>query len=47
MNSSFTESNILDKAFYSVRSVFYLLKPSETYFENTQDAPDLTKQVRK
>ena len=27
---------------YRIRSIFYLLTPSETYYESTSDVPDLT-----
>lgn len=31
--------------FFDVRTMFYLLLPSETYYEKTEDVPDLTKNV--
>ena len=37
----------LDYALYSVRSVFYLLKPSETYYDSPEKVPNLTKNVQK
>jgi len=31
-----------NEQFFTLRSMFYLLKPSETYIENAKDVPDLT-----
>ena len=33
-------------AFASLRAMFYLLTPSETYFEKIEDVPDYVVQVR-
>jgi alkylglycerol monooxygenase len=30
---------------YTIRSIFYLLSPNETFFENIEDVPDLTQKA--
>ena len=40
-NSTSTASEF----FFDVRSLFYLLKPHETYYEKIEDVPDLTLNV--
>lgn len=35
------------RIFFDVRTMFYLLLPSETYYEKAEDVPDLTKNVTK
>ena len=38
-------SNIMDKYLFTVKSMFYLLTPNETYFRNIEDVPPLVDQV--
>ena len=45
--TSWSNDPLLSETLYTVRSIFYLLKPSETYFQKTSDVPDLTEQVKK
>ena len=33
---------LLNNGFYTLRSIFYLLYPKETYYKNLDDVPDLT-----
>jgi hypothetical protein len=41
-NLTFSYADFLMKSSYSVRSVFYLLTPTETYYAKQEDVPDLS-----
>ena len=48
MNSTAVELNyqsFLSKNFFTLRSIFYLLRPNETFHENVENVPDLTAEV--
>ena len=40
-NASSDYLNYIQQKSYGLRSIFYLLTPNETYYERTQDVPDL------
>ena len=42
MNTSILENIMQSENFFVLRSMFYLLKPNETYIEHVKDVPDIT-----
>lgn len=45
-DAKFANSSItVEKLFYDVRVMFYMLLPSETYYEKANEVPDLAKNV--
>lgn len=45
MDSSLNSTVDYGQFLFTVRSIFYLLKPSETYYEKPELVPDLTAHV--
>jgi len=45
MNTSILDNVMKNEQFFVLRSMFYLLNPSETYIKNTKEVPDLTTQA--
>jgi hypothetical protein len=45
--TSLLDNKFFSESFYGIRSIFYLLTPNETYFEKTEQVPDLTENVIK
>ena len=41
-----TQQDILSEKFLYVRSMFYLLTPKETYYENLNQVPDFLEKVK-
>ena len=41
-----SSQSFLKQNFFALRSVFYLLEPSETYYEKVDDVPDITGKVK-
>lgn len=43
--TSLIDNKFISESLYGLRSMFYLLTPNETYYEKTEQVPDLTENV--